>query len=316
MSLVNYLEIGSNCDNIGNKGINLGIMARNKVSVPQAYAVTSQSYLDFVSGVQDEIRDLIKTHDYETCYREIRNLFLRTNFNPDFESGLEKTVSQFPSGALYAVRSSGLAVVEGETFVVDSEKNSLAGQYESFLMVPTNAIGTAIKLCWASLFNARSLRGFKAKSNDYYLKSRMSVVVQEMVQATHCAVMMTQDPIEGQNILGIESSYGPCEILVSGRVDGDLLLYDKQSGRVVSQEIGDKETIIGYDIFTGENGNIREIPVQPNLRQVPALSPEQVKQLIEQGLKIEKIFGKPQDIEAAFVGDQLYILQTRNITTL
>jgi pyruvate,water dikinase len=144
----------------------------------------------------------------------------------------------------------------------------------------------------------------------------MSVVVQEMVQATHCAVMMTQDPIEGQNILGIESSYGPCEILVSGRVDGDLLLYDKQSGRVVSQEIGDKETIISYDIFTGENGNIREIPVQPNLRQVPALSPEQVKQLIEQGLKIEKIFGKPQDIEAAFVGDQLYILQTRNITTL
>ncbi|MBW2139131.1 MAG: hypothetical protein JRH06_16465 [Deltaproteobacteria bacterium] len=60
----------------------------------------------------------------------------------------------------------------------------------------------------------------------------------------------------------------------------------------------------------------REMAVSPDKMDAPTLSEEQALELGETGLKIESLFGAPQDIEWAYERGVLYILQSRNIRTL
>jgi pyruvate,water dikinase len=45
------------------------------------------------------------------------------------------------------------------------------------------------------------------------------------------------------------------------------------------------------------------------------LDENEISRLVEVGLQLEAAFGSPQDIEWAFEADQLYVLQSRPITT-
>ena len=61
-----------------------------------------------------------------------------------------------------------------------------------------------------------------------------------------------------------------------------------------------------------ENFNEQLEPIQNDLTQRPNVF-RLVKKLVENALVIEKEFGQPQDIEGGFVGDDIYLWQTRNI---
>jgi len=69
--------------------------------------------------------------------------------------------------------------------------------------------------------------------------------------------------------------------------------------------------------FDEEKGYGRkEMAIAPNKMDAATLSDEQAEQLGEIGLKIEEVFGFPQDIEWAYEKGELFILQSRNIRTL
>jgi pyruvate,water dikinase len=63
-------------------------------------------------------------------------------------------------------------------------------------------------------------------------------------------------------------------------------------------------------------GGTQEVAVPRLLRERPSLSGAQVAELAELALNLEVDMGRPVDIEAAFVGELLYLLQSRPITTL
>ena len=66
-------------------------------------------------------------------------------------------------------------------------------------------------------------------------------------------------------------------------------------------------------IIKNENKKI-DIPVEKQEAQI--LEQADLKELTELGVKIEGHYKKPQDIEWAFYGGKMYILQSRPITTL
>jgi rifampicin phosphotransferase len=152
----------------------------------------------------------------------------------------------------FAVRSSGTVLKNGEAIVEDSAKKSLAGQYESFLNVPPSEVANAVKLCWASLFNERSLHVFEAKTNGSFLDSKMSVVVQQMVLADVSAVMMTQDLLEKFPLLAMETTYGACEAIVSGKVTGDLITIDRNSIVVYKRDLAASGIKLSMIFSTGK----------------------------------------------------------------
>ena len=131
-----------------------------------------------------------------------------------------------------------------------------------------------------------------------------------MVESEKAGVLFTVNPVsKKENEMQINASYGLGESVVSGRVTADSYIVDK-NGEIIEVAIGSKETQIIY----GEKNTV-EVKVDDNDRKKRALNDTEISELIKSGLKIEKHYKMPMDIEWAIKDDEVYILQERAITT-
>ncbi len=89
-------------------------------------------------------------------------------------------------------------------------------------------------------------------------------------------------------------------------------VYKVRDGEVVARDLGDKR--IG--IYASPAGGTRELAIEPERQEQPALTDAQVVRLVQLGRLIEAHFGLPQDIEWCLVDDSFQIVQSRPITTL
>ena len=194
----------------------------------------------------------------------------------------------------------------------------MAGQYSSFLRVPASEVPAAVARCCASLYNPRSIEIFQPAMDTTYITSTMTVLVQEMVEASVSGVMMTVDPLavrDGVEAIGIEASYGACEAVVSGQTQGDLFMIDRINHKVFETELGSKRWRADLPIYGVSSDHLTAVPKAE--RAVFALSVEEAQRIAALGMEIERHFGMPQDVE--FVLDanrEVVITQARPITTL
>jgi hypothetical protein len=173
----------------------------------------------------------------------------------------------------------GVAVrsaAEGE----DGGARSYAGLYETVLAVKEPpALKRAIERVWHSYFRYPAvLERLKAGRPDSI--SRMNVLIQRMVAARQAGVAFTCDPVSGARTAVVEVVEGLGEDLVSGR----------SAGRTVQES----------DVAAG---------------RVPADLAEPVGALMSALGRLEKRFGSDLDVEWAWDGQQLWILQIRPMTT-
>ena len=310
------LNNSKDLSDIGNKCSNLALLTEYGFNVPKAFGVTFNAFTQFIKPIVSEIETIIQTNDYKTASVKIRELIISSTIPVDVKQEIEKVVTDFIPDTRFAVRSSGTVMKDGEAIVEDSAKKSLAGQYESFLNVPSGEVVSAVKLCWASLFNERSLHVFEARSNNSFLESKMSVVIQQMILADVSAVMMTQDPLEKIPLLAMETTYGACEAIVSGKVTGDLITVDRKSMVIYKKELGSKRNKVVYDSFNGVNrGSYNLEPNTDEMQKSFAVDNRTTLRIAKVGLEIENKFGHPQDIELVVADKKIFIVQTRNITT-
>ncbi|HEY6204024.1 MAG TPA: PEP/pyruvate-binding domain-containing protein [Candidatus Limnocylindria bacterium] len=181
-------------------------------------------------------------------------------------------------GGRVAVRSSATAE--------DLPEASFAGQQDTILdVVGDDALLDAVRRCWASLWNERAV-SYRATNAVDERALRLAVVVQRMVPATIAGVLFTADPITGRRRrAAIDAVRGLGEQLVSGAVNPDHYLVDTTTGAVLERR-----------------GDILD---DAGLREIAAM-----------GARIEAHYGKPQDIEWAIDEQKLWIVQSRDITTL
>lgn len=130
---------------------------------------------------------------------------------------------------------------------------------------------------------ARVRQSFQRGAESAYtdLKEDGGVIVQKMVPAEWAGVLFTRHPREAGLAL-VEMVPGTGESLVSGSATPRSICLGRISGRV-----------------------LEETPPPLDLTELHRL-----------GLKAEKLFGKPQDIEWAFANGQFYLLQSRDITRI
>tara|TARA_Y100000310_G_scaffold332348_1_gene407748 strand:+ start:35 stop:1003 length:969 start_codon:yes stop_codon:yes gene_type:complete len=314
MALIDLFSSEVNSSIAGKKGENLRILANNGILVPKGFVVSPDEFHSYSQQYNGEIQSELRNGNTSTAYQNILKIIQEGEDVNCLEERLENIISQEDRSNYFVARSSGSGSYHGKIVEEDSEQTALAGQFDSYLMIPKDHLFEGIKLCWASLFNPRSQKVFDAKNNPTYLDSSMSVVVQEMILADKSFVMMTEDPLEDESTLGIESTYGPCETLVSGKDTGDLFLYRRKTG-TVEREISNKLYRAIYTPFTsaGENCKYEELP--PSLSSMRSLTNNEIEDIVEKGLEIEKIFGRSQDVEGVIADSRIYITQTRNITT-
>ncbi|MBR3641269.1 MAG: hypothetical protein IKN53_04490 [Oscillibacter sp.] len=299
----------------GGKGASLCRMSRAGLPVPTGFIVRSETFNAFMeaNNLWEYVFSKIDTIDFSSnasliaVAAEIREHIIECPVPADIAADLVAFYAQIGNGSEpVAVRSSGTAE--------DLDDASFAGQQETFLFVIGNDdLVRYVKECWASLYNDRAIFYRREKKFDERSIS-IAVVVQRMVSAEKAGVMFTSNPImnDYDQVL-LEAAWGLGEAVVSGIVTPDNLTISKSTGEVVSEYISEKETMV---VRLSERGGTKEIPVPEELREAPVLTDDERDQLVELARKIEAFYKKPEDIEWAIVDGQVYLLQSRPITTM
>jgi len=193
-----------------------------------------------------------------------------------------------------AVRSSALAE--------DGDTASFAGQFKSVLGVTSEQLEAAV----AEVVVSAASEAVEAYRTRMGLLggSQMAVVVQELVPARCAGVMFTRDPITGADHRVVEASWGLGEVVVGGLVEPDRVVFSRD-GEVRSKTVGFKDVTV-------VNG--REQPVEAALVEAPCLEDADVAALANLARRVEAAYDTPSDIEWAFSGSDLFLLQRRGVT--
>lgn len=299
----------------GGKGASLCRMSRSDLPVPEGFIVSSEVFNLFMkeSELWERVFDLIKKIDWECCSslvkiaEQIRSMIIETPMPSNIEDMIRDYYSRLGDDTPVAVRSSGTAE--------DLDSASFAGQQETFLFViGENNVIKYIKECWASLYNDRAIFYRREKGFDEREIS-IAVVIQSMVNSAKSGVMFSANPIDGnRDVVVIEAAWGLCEAVVSGIVTPDDYWIDSRTYEIVREHIAEKEVMI---VRLGEAGGTEEIPVPEDIANAPVLGEDELRLLVDTAKKVEKFYGKPQDLEWGIDHNgKLYLLQSRPITTL
>jgi pyruvate,water dikinase len=277
--------------------------------VPDGFVLDAEHFHANVRTIKDRLVDALPRPE------EVENLFKTLPIADVTRCSVDDELRAFADAQYFAVRSSGAIVSGGVHIGEDGGSVSLAGQFESYLQVPKDRLFDAIRRCWASLFNARSVDRFGAH-RDYVDRSAMSVLVQEMIPAAKSAVMMTVDPL-GDGLVGaMELTLGPCQAIVGGMTSPDEAVFSRLDGRILYTAVGSKEHRVEYDVYGVDHANVQLLP-NGVARNTLAVSRQTLDALVRLGHRIESIFGVPQDVELVITASgRIVVTQTRPVTTL
>lgn len=179
-----------------------------------------------------------------------------------------------------AALGSGPFAVRSSAVGEDSAARSFAGQLETILHVAAADVLDAVQRCRASASALRALRYHEAAG-------AVAVLIQPMLDAGRAGVAFGADPRTGERgVVVLEAVRGLGDRLVSGETDAE-----------------------GWRVTSGSATRTRTaehtVLTEPQAIEVAALA-----------RAMEAMFGAPQDIEWAFVDQQLHLLQSRPITAL
>ena len=305
---LNTLE--ANIESVGGKGANLVRLVNAGYPVPEGFLIPTMVYRNFIqhNGLETWLQRALKGLDptspeaLATASDTIRDRFYRGEIPQPLPSSLEIGLRWLDAGPV-AVRSSATAE--------DLPELSFAGQQDTFLnVVGADALMEAVVRCWSSLWTARAI-GYRARNNIPHEDVSISVVVQNMVPSEASGVLFTANPLTGlRSETVIDATLGLGEALVSGQVEPDHYVVDIPTGSITNKSLGSKAMVI--EGATGGGVTSRE----GDSSHEQAIPDEAILHLAEIGAQIEALFGTPQDIEWAWVRGEIFVLQSRPITSL
>ena len=314
---------------VGGKNASLGEMLQQLedrgIKVPHGFATTAHAFREFLrlnelDGKIHSLLDALDINDISQLTQageQIRQWILQAPFPTEIEQALRQACQQlqqeYGAGISFAVRSSATAE--------DLPEASFAGQQETYLNIKgEDQLLDAIRAVYASLFNDRAIT-YRVHHGFAHQQVALSATVQKMVRSDRASsgVMFTLDTESGfRDVIFITSSYGLGEMIVQGQVNPDEFyvhkpMLEKGNPAILSRTLGSKQIKM---IFTDENdyqNSTRIVDVEPHAQQQFSLNDDDVQQLAEFALIIEKHYQCPMDIEWARDGDdqQLYIVQAR-----
>ncbi len=296
---------------VGGKGANLGEMTSAGFPVPPGFCITTEAYHAFTAPFNTQIYSALEGLDpsdlnsIRAAGAAVRGLMGGHELPTPIANAITMSWQASGEGHAYAVRSSATAE--------DLPSASFAGQQDTYL----NVIGEAkilkqVKNCFISLFTDRAIL-YRIQNGFRHQHVALSAVVQRMVMPDVSGILFTAYPIsENRHICSIDASFGLGEALVSGLVSADLYRVDKRSNEVLTRQIAEKKLAI----LPLKEGGTKTVDLPPSEQTRAALTNAQVKALSAIGRKIEAHYGLPQDIEWALEGGEIFITQSRPITSL
>ena len=301
---------------VGGKGANLGEMTNAKIPVPPGFIVTAKAYYDFIqeAGIGGKIQELLESLDVndskqlQQAAAKVKQVILDASMSPRLAEEIRQAYVKMGRG-LVAVRSSATAE--------DLPDASFAGQQATFLNVDgEEELVAAVQECWASLFTPRAIF-YREEQGFDHLKVGIAVPVQKMVQSQASGVMFTLEPVTSDaSKIVVEAVYGLGEAIVSGSVTPDLYIIDKKDIKIISKKIGKQDWKLARNLSGDSDEPNIEVTLPPSLQTQQKLADDDIIAVAKIGKHIEELYQFPQDIEWAKEGKEIFIVQTRPVTTI
>lgn len=266
---------------VGPKALNLSVLSKF-FNVPPAFCITGKVLIEIAASIGiDKFNEQLKSlepdniESIEKISKSIKTAITGYKFREEFLEELKSNLKKLNSKS-YAVRSSSA--------FEDTKETSFAGQLDSFLDITDfEELKKAVKGCWASFYNTRAIV-YRLENNMAGGQPNVTVIIEEMVVPNFSGVMFTRSPNDA-NSIHLEAVQGSCENLVSGKVSPNSYSIDKKS-----------------------------LLVSP-INEIFPIDASTIKNILDIGLKIEKLFKSPQDIEwLVDKNKKIWILQSRPIT--
>ena len=306
-----FTEVGlADVDSVGGKGANLGELVAAGFPVPDGFVVTAQAYLAAMdhAGVRSDLMERFSSIDTEDsdALGEASSALMDDVANApvpeDLAAEITEACQQLGDGPV-AVRSSATSE--------DSAGTSFAGMHRTITdVVGADDIIAAVRKCWASLYGQRVV-SYRAQ-RDITEEPAIAIVVQAMVDPACAGVLFTVAPSGQRDRLVIEAAYGAGESVVSGMVEPDTFTVLRDGPRLLEVRIGAKSTQLVRD---ASGARVSEQVADADTARL-AIDFDTVVDLAKMGLRVEQHYGSPQDVEWALADGQLWLLQSRPITTL
>lgn len=290
----------------GGKARNLAKLTMLKVPVPTWFCITQSAFDEFLNQNRIQVHQYVNTENLKVTEQKIADVFLANPLPADLINEIQESLKNLNIASDFvAVRSSGLDE--------DSADNSFAGQFSSFLFQKDfSDIERSLKLCWASAYSERAL-SYRQTKNLPLSNIKMGVVIQKMVNAEIAGVAFSRNPMKvlDRDQLIVSSVWGLGEGLVSGELDADHYEVHRIKKTI-------KPTIVEKNeaFYQKEGGGIQKLPLSEDKSKISSLTDEQIKEVAELVLHLEKSLNSPQDCEWVYENGHLFCVQTRPITSV
>ncbi|MBG0791259.1 MAG: pyruvate, water dikinase [Desulfovibrionaceae bacterium] len=199
-----------------------------------------------------------------------------------------------------AVRSSAL----GE----DVEGSSFAGQYRSVLNVDRAALLDAYREVVASKYSRQAM-AYRMNHGIPDTDVAMSVGCMTMVDAVAGGVAYSRSPVNVRDEhVSIHSVWGLPKPVVDGTTEIDEFDVSRDPLAVDRSAVADKT--VRY--VCGDDTGVCREDLSDERQKAPSLTEEQILAVAREAIRIEELFGTPQDIEWAMTrNNEFHLLQCR-----
>ena len=308
-----FEELGKeSSDLVGKKGANLGEMTKLGLPVVPGYVVSIESYRRFMAetGVGEQISKYIASlgkidtiDKSEEASKAIRSMIEEQQM----QGYLEEEV-----GSAYDTLCQKTGIADVAFSTRSGGPVSRPGMFDTFINVKgKEQVLQHVKKVWSSTFTGRAIwyRLFHDIPVDGDV---LGVVVMKLVDARSAGITFTADPVTGDRAkIIIDASWGIGEGVVSGKVDVDRFVINKETLEIAERAIGTKK----FCIASGKEG-VEERDIPPEKQAISCLSDEEIHAIAEMAKSLEERLGQPQDIEWALDPDlsfpnNLFVFQTR-----
>jgi pyruvate,water dikinase len=299
---------------VGGKGGSLGELHRAGIAVPPGFVVKTGAFERFVTNLEREsaLRSRIEAlqpdelDEVRSVCAEVRAKVEAAQLPPDVLAEVSAAHGQLCGGGNEATP----VAVRSSATTEDAVDASFAGLQDTYLWVTSlQQVLDKVRSCWASLYSLESVT-YRRKKGLPEAGVAMAVVVQKMVDARTAGVMFTRSPLTGdRSVITIEGAWGLGSAVVGGEVTPDRWVVGKVTGEISVREISDKH----IHHVPARGGGIEQAPVAADRRQTACLSDAELQALRQIARKVERHYGRPQDIEWAVECDtnEILLLQSR-----
>ncbi|MFH1790337.1 MAG: PEP/pyruvate-binding domain-containing protein [bacterium] len=295
----------------GGKGASLGELTNANISVPPGFVILAGVFDQFI--MQTNLKEEIKARLNEVNIEDVNSIDKASNVLRDaiHDTSIPDEIIKSIKQAFLELDSEYVAVRSSAT-VEDGQVASWAGELETYLNTTEENLIDNVKKCWSSLFTPRAIF-YRHEKNLIDHDVLVAVVVQKMIQSDVSGITFTVHPVtEDKDQMIIEAGFGLGEAIVSGQITPDNYIVDKTDMSIIDININAQNKKL---IKTDTHSN-KWIDLPDDEAKKQKLTGKQIIEVARVCKRIEEHYGFPCDIEWAVEKGNIYITQSRPITTL